>query len=68
MRYLDEDFVEHDEEFDGYAARVIQHEYDHLDGKVFTDRLSPLRRNLIRSKLLNFTKGRFKAGYRTRLK
>lgn len=68
IRYLDENFEQHDEAYDGYAARVIQHEYDHLDGKVFTDRLSPLRRNLIRSKLLNFTKGKFRASYRTRLK
>ncbi len=68
IRYMDENFEQHDESFDGYAARVIQHEYDHLDGKVFTDRLTPLRRNLIRSKLLNFTKGKFRASYRTRLK
>ncbi len=68
IRYMDENFERHDESFDGYAARVIQHEYDHLDGKVFTDRLTPLRRNLIRSKLLNFTKGKFRASYRTRLK
>lgn len=68
IRYMDENFEQHDEPFDGYAARVIQHEYDHLDGKVFTDRLTPLRRNLIRSKLLNFTKGKFRASYRTRLK
>ena len=68
IRYFDENFVEHDEEFDGYAARVIQHEYDHLEGKVFTDRLSPLRRNLLRSKLLGFGKGKFRAHYRTRAK
>ena len=68
MRWLDENFEEHDEEFDGYAARVIQHEYDHLEGKVFTDRLAPLRRNLLRSKLLGFGKGKFRAHYRTRQK
>ena len=68
MRWLDENFEEHDEAFDGYAARVIQHEYDHLEGKVFTDRLAPLRRNLLRSKLLGFGKGKFRAHYRTRQK
>lgn len=41
IRYADENFVEHDEEFEGFAARVIQHEYDHLDGKLFIDHVSP---------------------------
>ncbi len=66
MRYLDEKFEPHDEEFTGRAARVIQHEYDHLEGKVFTDRLSPLRRSLLKTKLANFTKGKYKASYRTK--
>ena len=66
MRYLDENFEEHDEEFDGLRARVIQHEYDHLEGKVFTDRLSPLRRQLLKSKLLNFAKGKYRAAYKTK--
>lgn len=66
MRYLDEQFVEHDEEFDGYRARVIQHEYDHLEGKVFTDRLSPLRRQLLKSKLLGMAKGKYRAAYKTK--
>ncbi len=66
MRYLDADFVEHDEEFTGLQAWVIQHEYDHLQGIVFTDRLSPLRRNLIKSKLLNLAKGKFRCTYKTR--
>ncbi len=66
MRYLDERFVPHDEEFTGRPARVIQHEYDHLEGKVFTDRLTPLRRSLLKRKLEGFAKGRFKASYRTR--
>ena len=68
MRWLDENFEEHDEVIDGLPARVIQHEYDHLEGKVFTDRLAPLRRNLLRSKLLGFGKGKFRAHYRTRQK
>ena len=66
MTYLDENFVEHDEEFTGLPARVIQHEYDHIDGLVFTDHLSPLRRNLLKGKLLNMSKGRYKASYKTR--
>ena len=66
MRYLDENFVEHDEEFSGYPARVIQHEYDHLEGKVFTDHLSPLRRNLLKSKILKLAKGQYKCTYKTK--
>lgn len=66
MRYQDEQFVEHDEEFTGLAAWVIQHEYDHLEGIVFTDRLSPLRRNLLKSKLLNLAKGKYRCAYKTK--
>lgn len=66
MRYLDENLQPHDEEFTGRTARVIQHEYDHLEGKVFTDRLSPLRRTLLKSKLTGFTKGKYNASYRTK--
>lgn len=66
IRYMDENFVEHDEEFSGRAARVIQHEYDHLEGIMFTDKLSPLRRTLLKSKLAGFPKGKFKVGYRTK--
>lgn len=66
MRYRDENFVEHDEEFRGLKAWVIQHEYDHVEGIVFTDRISPLRRNLIKGKLLNLAKGKYRCGYKTR--
>ncbi len=66
MRYLDENMQPHDEEFTGRPARVIQHEYDHLEGKVFTDRLSPLRRTLLKGRLTGFTKGKYKASYRTK--
>lgn len=66
MRYLDENFEEHDELFEGFRARVIQHEYDHLDGKVFTDRLAPLRRQLLKSKLLAMSKGKYRAAYKTK--
>ena len=67
IRYLDEHFEPHDEEFDGYAARVIQHEYDHLDGFMFVDRLSPIRKTLLRSKLTAMSKGKYKANYKTKL-
>lgn len=67
IRYLDENFQEHDEEYEGYTARVLQHEYDHLEGKLFTDRLMPLRRNLLRNKLNGMAKGKFDANYRTRI-
>lgn len=67
MRYMDENFVEHDEEFSGLAARVIQHEYDHLDGQMFVDHLSPLRKRLVKSKLSNISKGKYKAAYRCKL-
>ncbi len=66
MRYLDENFEPRDCEFTGRPARVIQHEYDHLEGIVYTDRLSPLRRSLLKSKLSNLTKGKYKASYRTK--
>ena len=66
IRYQDENFVEHDEEIGGMAARVIQHEYDHLEGEVFTDRLSPLRRNLLKRKILNLAKGKYRCAYKTK--
>lgn len=67
IRYVDENFVEHDEEFTGYAARVIQHEYDHLDGKLFVDYLTPLRRTLLKGKLSALTKGNVRVGYKCKL-
>ena len=66
MRYLDENFVEHDEEITGKPARVIQHEYDHIEGLVFTDHLVPLRKNLIKNKLQKMARGSYKAFYKTK--
>lgn len=63
MRYLDEHFVAHDETFSGICARVIQHEYDHLEGMLFVDHLSPLRKQLLKSRLAKMAKGEFKANY-----
>ena len=51
VQYLDEEMNAHDEWVEGYLARVMQHEFDHLDGKVFVDRISPLRKQLIKNKL-----------------
>lgn len=67
MKYVDENFEPKDETFTGFAARVIQHEYDHLDGKMFVDRVSPLRRQLIKSKLDKIAKGDFKSAFPCKL-
>jgi peptide deformylase len=64
--WLDEDFQQHDEWIEGYLARVMQHEFDHLDGHMFIDRISPLRRQLIKSKLKALTLGRYRCGYKTK--
>lgn len=64
VKYADENFVEHDEWVDGYLARVMQHEFDHLDGKVFTDRISPLRKQMIKGKLSNLVKGKVNCHYK----
>lgn len=64
VKYMDEEFNEHDEWVDGYLARVMQHEFDHLDGKVFTDRISPLRKQMIKGKLSNLIKGKVNCPYK----
>ena len=66
VRWQDEQFAEHDEWVDGYLARCMQHEFDHLDGKMFIDRISPLRRQLIKGKLKSLTLGRYRCGYKTK--
>ncbi len=66
ITYMDENFVAHDEVISGYLARVIQHEYDHLEGHVFTDRISPIRRQLITNKLQNIAKGKVNCNYKTK--
>lgn len=66
LRYMDENFNEYEETFEGIAARIIQHEYDHIDGKLFTDRISALRRRLLKSKLEDISKGRVEVEYRMR--
>ncbi len=64
ITYQDLDFNEHTEVFEDYKARVVQHEYDHLEGKVFTDRINPLRRQLLKGKLTNIVKGKAHADYK----
>lgn len=67
IRYVDQNFLEHEEVYSGMAARIIQHEYDHLDGILFTDRVSPIRKQLLRAKLNSIAKGKFSASYKYRL-
>ncbi len=64
MSYLDENWVEHTEEFDGMKARVIQHEYDHIEGILFTDYLSPFKKRMLKNKLQNITRGNIPLKYR----
>ena len=66
VEWDDEAFQHHDEWIEGYLARVMQHEFDHLDGKMFVDRISPLRKQLIKSKLRALTQGRYRCGYKTK--
>jgi peptide deformylase len=66
VQWQDEQFQQHDEWVEGYLARVMQHEFDHLDGHMFIDRISPLRRQLIKSKLKSLTLGRYRCGYKTK--
>lgn len=66
-QYLDENGVEHDEWIEGFLARVFQHEYDHLEGKLFVDHISGLRKQMIKKKLLAMTKGRFECSYKVKV-
>jgi peptide deformylase len=64
IRYVDEQFRPHDKVFTGLTARVIQHEYDHIEGKLFIDYLKPLKKRLIRKKLSDISKGRVNVDYK----
>ena len=64
--YFDESFESHTEVFDGLIARVIQHEYDHIEGVLFTDKLSSLKKRLIKGRLSNISKGKIDVDYRMR--
>lgn len=63
LTYLDEDFNEHKEEISGFLARIIQHECDHLEGMVYIDHISPIRKQLIRAKLNNIISARIRCDY-----
>jgi peptide deformylase len=65
INYYDENWTYHDEVYEGYKARVIQHEYDHLDGILFVDKLTPIRKRLLKGKLAAISKGKFEADYKT---
>lgn len=64
LDYLDENFEMHTETFSGITARIIQHEYDHIEGKLFIDYLKPFKRKLLQGKLADITKGKIKVDYK----
>ena len=66
IEYQDENFKNHTETFDGLIARVIQHEYDHIEGVLFTDKVSSLKKRLLKGKLSNISKGKTSVDYRMR--
>ena len=66
IEYMDENFEKHTDTYDGLTARVIQHEYDHIEGILFTDRISALRKRMIKGKLLDISKGRIDVTYKMR--
>ncbi len=67
IQYYDKNFEFHDEVYKGVASRIIQHEYDHLDGILFTDKVSPIKKRLMRGKLQAISRGKFEVSYKTRL-
>jgi len=66
IRYQDEQFREHEAVFDGMAARIIQHEYDHIEGKLFIDRISSFKRTLLKGKLTDISRGNVEVDYKMR--
>ena len=66
IEYMDENFKTHTETYDGLTARVIQHEYDHINGILFTDKLTALRKRMIKGKLIDISKGKVDANYKMR--
>ncbi|WP_026997791.1 peptide deformylase [Flectobacillus major] len=67
INYFDTDWNEHTEVYEGLAARIIQHEYDHIDGILFTDHLSPVKKRMIKNKLSDISKGKVKVDYKMKL-
>ncbi len=66
VKYLDENLEAHEEEVEGYLARVMQHEFDHLEGKMFIDHLSALRKQMVKGKLNAMLKGKAHCNYKTK--
>lgn len=64
IKYYDADWVAHEEHYDGMKARIIQHEYDHIEGKMFVDYLTPLKKRLLKGKLADISKGKVDTEYR----
>jgi peptide deformylase len=67
MTYFDVNWQQHDEVFSGFTARVLQHEYDHLDGVMFVDYCSPLKKRLLKGKLSDISKGQVTTSYRIKV-
>ena len=67
IEYLDEKFEKHIQKYEGVIARVIMHEYDHLNGVLFTDKLSPLRKRMLKGKLMDIAKGKISTTYKMRI-
>lgn len=67
IKYFDENWVEYDEVYTGFTARVLQHEYDHLDGIMFVDYCSPLKKRLLKGKLIDISKGNVSTSYRIKV-
>lgn len=66
LTYFDENFQQKTETYNGIAARIIQHEYDHIEGVLFTDKLSPFKKRILKGKLVNISKGKVQPGYKMR--
>lgn len=66
IEYYDENWDLYEEELDGILARIVQHEYDHIEGILFTDKISPLRRSLLQGKLNDISKGKVDVAYKMR--
>lgn len=64
IKFFDENWVEHKKNYTGLQARIIQHEYDHIEGVLFTDHLSPFKKRLLKGKLLSISKGKVQPSYR----
>jgi peptide deformylase len=64
LKYMDENFVEHTDTFDGMTARVILHEYDHIEGKLFIDYIKPLKKKMLQGKLNDIHKGKVRVDYK----